>query len=195
MYDCTYYMQNPLLSFCNLKKFHCFLATVHQLIKVCIGRRRGIDGREDGRLHSYLAVRAILITRWCRTRTVSLKLLPDWLGRSSTRPRATSTHLQSLQSFIGKTMASSSSAEAARAHVERIRRERFYIGRGERNPLAEDIHQAVGYLSEELYSKDVHFLMELIQVRAHIPHLYIFHYIDHSVIILYDPRPVTFTSL
>jgi hypothetical protein len=92
-------------------------------------------------------------------------------------------------------MASSSSAEAARAHVERIRRERFYIGRGERNPLAEDIHQAVGYLSEELYSKDVHFLMELIQVRAHIPHLYIFHYIDHSVIILYDPRPVTFTSL
>jgi hypothetical protein len=62
-------------------------------------------------------------------------------------------------------MASSSSA--ARAHVERIRRERFYIGREERNPLAEDIHQAVSYLSEELYSKDVHFLMELIQVYIH----------------------------
>ncbi|XP_072979221.1 uncharacterized protein [Typha angustifolia] len=50
-----------------------------------------------------------------------------------------------------------------REHVEKIRRERFYIGREERNPLAEDIHQAVSYLSEELYSKDVHFLMELIQ--------------------------------
>lgn len=54
---------------------------------------------------------------------------------------------------------------SAREHVERIRRERFYIGREERNPLADDIHQAVTYLSQELYSKDVHFLMELIQVR------------------------------
>ncbi|URE39325.1 hypothetical protein MUK42_24764 [Musa troglodytarum] len=36
--------------------------------------------------------------------------------------------------------------------------------RGEKNPLAEDIHQAVNHLSEELYSKDVHFLMELIQI-------------------------------
>jgi len=53
--------------------------------------------------------------------------------------------------------------------VERIRRDRFYIGREERNPLAEDIHQAVSYLSEELYSKDVHFLMELIQVCTHLP--------------------------
>ncbi|KAL6593147.1 hypothetical protein ACP70R_049101 [Stipagrostis hirtigluma subsp. patula] len=51
----------------------------------------------------------------------------------------------------------------AREHVERIRRERYYIGRGEQNPLAEDMHQAVNYLSQELYSKDVHFLMELIQ--------------------------------
>ncbi|XP_065022895.1 uncharacterized protein LOC135648851 [Musa acuminata AAA Group] len=50
-----------------------------------------------------------------------------------------------------------------RDHIERIRRERYYIGREEKNPLAEDIHQAVSYLSEELYSKDVHFLMELIQ--------------------------------
>lgn len=78
-------------------------------------------------------------------------------------------------------MASSSSA--ARAHVERIRRERFYIGREERNPLAEDIHQAVSYLSEELYSKDVHFLMELIQVYTH-PTTHLFHYIDHSVVII-----------
>nr|CAB3465875.1 unnamed protein product [Digitaria exilis] len=63
-------------------------------------------------------------------------------------------------------MGSSSSAAAmaeAKAHVEKIRRERFFIGREERNPLAEDIHQAVSYLSEELYSKDVHFLMELVQ--------------------------------
>ncbi|KAF8659743.1 hypothetical protein HU200_058204 [Digitaria exilis] len=52
----------------------------------------------------------------------------------------------------------------AKAHVEKIRRERFFIGREERNPLAEDIHQAVSYLSEELYSKDAHFLMELIQI-------------------------------
>ncbi|KAJ1275607.1 hypothetical protein BS78_05G148000 [Paspalum vaginatum] len=50
-----------------------------------------------------------------------------------------------------------------REHVERIRRERYFIGRGEQNPLAEDMHQAVNYLSQELYSKDVHFLMELIQ--------------------------------
>ncbi|CAL4906784.1 unnamed protein product [Urochloa decumbens] len=66
---------------------------------------------------------------------------------------------------MGSTSASSAAAgmAEARAHVERIRRERFFIGREERNPLAEDIHQAVTYLSEELYSKDVHFLMELIQ--------------------------------
>ncbi|XP_078181578.1 uncharacterized protein LOC144575354 [Carex rostrata] len=50
-----------------------------------------------------------------------------------------------------------------REHVERIRCDRFFIGREEKNPLAEDMHQAVNYLSEELYSKDVHFLMELIQ--------------------------------
>uniref|UniRef100_J3KV45 Sacsin/Nov domain-containing protein n=1 Tax=Oryza brachyantha TaxID=4533 RepID=J3KV45_ORYBR len=52
---------------------------------------------------------------------------------------------------------------APREHVERIRRERYYIGREEQNPLAEDMHQAVIYLSQELYSKDVHFLMELVQ--------------------------------
>ncbi|XP_022685248.1 uncharacterized protein LOC101771703 [Setaria italica] len=66
-------------------------------------------------------------------------------------------------------MPPSSSAPAAmpppspREHVERIRRERYFIGRGEQNPLAEDMHQAVNYLSQELYSKDVHFLMELVQ--------------------------------
>ncbi|KAL6659861.1 hypothetical protein ACP70R_002690 [Stipagrostis hirtigluma subsp. patula] len=65
-------------------------------------------------------------------------------------------------------MSSSSSSPpaamaAAKEHVERIRRERYFIGSGEQNPLAEDMHQAVNYLSQELYSKDVHFLMELIQ--------------------------------
>ena len=53
-----------------------------------------------------------------------------------------------------------------REHVERIRRGRYFIGRAEQNPLAEDMHQAVNYLSQELYSKDVHFLMELIQVHT-----------------------------
>ncbi|KAM0894537.1 hypothetical protein ACQ4PT_024379 [Festuca glaucescens] len=57
----------------------------------------------------------------------------------------------------------SSLAEAAREHVEKIRREHYYIGRGEQNPLSEDMHQAVNYLIQELYSKDVHFLMEIVQ--------------------------------
>ncbi|KAF8694294.1 hypothetical protein HU200_038435 [Digitaria exilis] len=54
-------------------------------------------------------------------------------------------------------------APSPREHVERIRRERYFIGRDEQNPLAEDMHEAVNYLSQELYSKDVHFLMELVQ--------------------------------
>lgn len=48
-------------------------------------------------------------------------------------------------------------------HIEEIRRVKFSIG-GELNPLTEDLHQAVKNLSAELYTKDVHFLMELIQV-------------------------------
>ncbi|KAJ0571117.1 putative histidine kinase/HSP90-like ATPase superfamily [Helianthus annuus] len=51
---------------------------------------------------------------------------------------------------------------AAKEHVEEIRRTKFSIG-GEPNPLTEDLHQAVKNLSAELYAKDVHFLMELIQ--------------------------------
>ncbi|XP_034712061.1 uncharacterized protein LOC117934471 isoform X1 [Vitis riparia] len=47
-------------------------------------------------------------------------------------------------------------------HIEEIRRTKFSIG-GELNPLTEDLHQAVKNLSAELYAKDVHFLMELIQ--------------------------------
>lgn len=48
-------------------------------------------------------------------------------------------------------------------HVQAIRKTKFSIG-GEPNPLTEDLHQAVKNLSAELYAKDVHFLMELIQV-------------------------------
>ena len=50
-----------------------------------------------------------------------------------------------------------------REHIEHIRKTTFSIG-GERNPLAPMLDQAVKYLSAELYTKDVHFLMELIQV-------------------------------
>ncbi|XP_038709038.1 uncharacterized protein LOC120003946 [Tripterygium wilfordii] len=49
-----------------------------------------------------------------------------------------------------------------REHVEQIRKTKFSIG-GEPNPVMEDLHQATKHLSAELYAKDVHFLMELIQ--------------------------------
>nr|POF19521.1 hypothetical protein CFP56_47701 [Quercus suber] len=51
---------------------------------------------------------------------------------------------------------------APKEHIEEIRRTKFSIG-GDHNPLIEDLHQAVKNLSAELYAKDVHFLMELIQ--------------------------------
>ncbi|XP_016474468.2 uncharacterized protein LOC107796233 [Nicotiana tabacum] len=50
----------------------------------------------------------------------------------------------------------------AKEHIEEIRRNKFSIG-GETNPLTEDLHQAVKNLSAELYAKDVHFFMELVQ--------------------------------
>lgn len=50
-----------------------------------------------------------------------------------------------------------------RNHIEEIRKTKFSIG-GVVNPLTEDLHQAVRNLSAELYAKDAHFLMELIQV-------------------------------
>ncbi|XP_027336201.1 uncharacterized protein LOC113850066 [Abrus precatorius] len=52
--------------------------------------------------------------------------------------------------------------ESPKEHIERIRRDKFSIG-GNPNPLREDMYQSVKYLSAELYTKDVHFLMELIQ--------------------------------
>lgn len=59
-------------------------------------------------------------------------------------------------------MAMAMETEKAKEHIEEIRRTKFSIGR-ELNPLTEDLHQAVKNLSAELYAKDVHFLMELIQ--------------------------------
>ncbi|OVA09627.1 hypothetical protein BVC80_9101g156 [Macleaya cordata] len=47
-------------------------------------------------------------------------------------------------------------------HIEEIRTLKFSIG-GEQNRLTEDLHHAVKNLSAELYAKDVHFLMEIIQ--------------------------------
>ncbi|KAH9328703.1 hypothetical protein KI387_000811 [Taxus chinensis] len=49
-----------------------------------------------------------------------------------------------------------------REHIEQIRKLKFSIGK-EENPLTEELHNAVKHLSAELYTKDVHFLMELIQ--------------------------------
>jgi len=59
-----------------------------------------------------------------------------------------------------------------REHIEHIRKTTFSIG-GERNPLAPMLDQAVKYLSAELYTKDVHFLMELIQVILYFLHFFI----------------------
>ncbi|VFR01623.1 unnamed protein product [Cuscuta campestris] len=53
-------------------------------------------------------------------------------------------------------------ATSPKEHIEEIRRSKFSIG-GKPNPLTEDLHQAVKNLSAELYSKDVHFLMEVVQ--------------------------------
>ena len=56
---------------------------------------------------------------------------------------------------------------SAKQHIEEIRKDRFWIGLG-KNPLSKPLRMAVKYLSAELYSKDVHFLMELIQVCFYI---------------------------
>ncbi|KAJ4849815.1 hypothetical protein Tsubulata_024017, partial [Turnera subulata] len=52
---------------------------------------------------------------------------------------------------------------AARMHIEEIRSKNFSIGKNEANPLTQDLYYAVKNLSADLYSKDFHFLMELIQ--------------------------------
>ncbi|KAL5558726.1 hypothetical protein UlMin_034937 [Ulmus minor] len=48
-------------------------------------------------------------------------------------------------------------------HIHEIRTHKFSIGKRKANPLTNDLHHAVTNLSAELYTKDVHFLMELIQ--------------------------------
>ncbi|KAI8017383.1 Protein NO VEIN [Camellia lanceoleosa] len=53
-------------------------------------------------------------------------------------------------------------AMSPREHIEEIRKKKFKI-REEPDPKNEDLHHAVNYLSAELYAKDVHFLMVLIQ--------------------------------
>ncbi|KAL2894933.1 Sacsin [Bienertia sinuspersici] len=51
----------------------------------------------------------------------------------------------------------------AKAHIEELRLKKFSIGSKHPNPLTQDLHHAVTCLSAELYTKHVHFLMELIQ--------------------------------
>ncbi|KAL7255954.1 hypothetical protein ACSBR1_009979 [Camellia fascicularis] len=51
----------------------------------------------------------------------------------------------------------------ARRHIEEIRKCKYSIGEKVPNPLTQDLHNAVTKLSYQLYIKDLHFLMELIQ--------------------------------
>lgn len=57
--------------------------------------------------------------------------------------------------------------ESAQVHITKIRREKFSLDKDGRplsqNPLAADLHDSVELLSGELYSKDIHFVFELIQ--------------------------------
>jgi hypothetical protein len=86
-----------------------------------------------------------LLSSLCKTVTTQLRVFLFWfLGVFSFL-------------FARATMAT------PKQHIEHIRKTTFSIG-GEKNPLAPMLDQAVKYLSAELYAKDVHFLMELIQV-------------------------------
>jgi len=61
----------------------------------------------------------------------------------------------------------SPSYTAPKEHIERIRQEKFSLTPDgsliDRSPLAEDLHRAVEELAQGLYSKDIHFVLELIQ--------------------------------
>jgi len=52
-------------------------------------------------------------------------------------------------------------------HISRIRKEKYWLDesnrRGEQNPLLKDLQQSIDKLSRDLYRKDSHFLLELIQ--------------------------------
>lgn len=64
----------------------------------------------------------------------------------------------------GMTKEEEEAFRCAKLHIEEIRTQKFSIGKKESNPLTLDLHHAVTSLSAELYQKDIHFLMELIQV-------------------------------
>ena len=50
--------------------------------------------------------------------------------------------------------------------VEELRANKFGIGvDGMKNPLARDMHESIRHLAAELYQKDIHFVMELVQVQ------------------------------
>ena len=53
-----------------------------------------------------------------------------------------------------------------REHIEEIRKEKFLIGSEKVHRILEEFHGTVELLSDELYAKDVHFFMELIQVSS-----------------------------
>ncbi|CAM6116739.1 unnamed protein product [Calypogeia fissa] len=54
--------------------------------------------------------------------------------------------------------------DSPKAFVEKIRREKFFIGAAEgKNPLAYDLDRALRQLSVDLYQHDFHFIKELIQ--------------------------------
>ncbi|RXH91522.1 hypothetical protein DVH24_020545 [Malus domestica] len=62
-----------------------------------------------------------------------------------------------------KPSAAEKALHSAKLHIEEIRTKKFSIGKTRINPLTLDLHHAVTSLSAELYQKDIHFLMELIQ--------------------------------
>ena len=89
----------------------------------------------------------------------------------------------------------------AREHIEEIRKTKFSIG-GDHNPLIEDLHQAVKNLSAELYAKDVHFLMELIQVSQSLfcvcVYIYIYIYVSVFMCVIrgiIHPKQIVFSRV
>ena len=84
--------------------------------------------------------------------------------------RAPWSNTQCVKSHNGRTPEDTkkalvaTAAAKAKLHVEEIRTKKFAIGKKESNSLTENLRHAVANFSAELYTKDVHFLMELIQI-------------------------------
>ena len=57
--------------------------------------------------------------------------------------------------------------------VEELRANKFGIGVDGmmKNPLARDMHESIRHLAAELYQKDIHFVMELVQVKKNLLYL------------------------